>query len=96
VASVYAYVDSGGPAPKEILLSGYLNKYGGAINVLGRPLGIGEMRRMTTCDNLILWYRERETTVNIAEWSKSNPNQAEFLNQAHRWAVEFGMIPKDE
>lgn len=91
MAAAYAYAD-GGHSSYEIELLGYLDRYGGAQNVLGRPLGLGELRRMTTADNILRWYRERSAAGNVAEWTASNVDKADVLNTAHRLAVEQKLI----
>ena len=91
MAAAYAYADGGRPS-YEIELLGYLDRYGGALNVLGRPLGLGELRRITTADNIIRWYQERNATTNIVEWTNSNAMKADGLNTAHKYAVEYKLI----
>jgi len=91
MASAYAYADGGLPS-KEMQLLGYLDRYGGATNVLGRPLGAGEMRRMTIAENVCKWYQERESAGNVAEWTGSNPQKADTLHEARRLAVEMKLI----
>jgi hypothetical protein len=91
MASAYAYADGGLPS-KEMQLLGYLDRYGGAINVLGRPLGAGEMRRMTIAENICKWYRERENGENIVEWTNSNPQKADTLHAAYEMAKEMRLI----
>lgn len=91
MAAAYAYAD-GGPPSYEIILLGYLDRYGGAMNVLGRPLGLGELRRTTTADNICKWYQERNATGNIVEWTGSNASKADVLNTAHKYAVEYKLI----
>jgi hypothetical protein len=90
-AAAYSYAAGGSP-PYEVILSGYLDRFGGALNVLGRPLGVGEIRRMVTCENIINAYREQNSSSNMVEWTASNPEKADMLNKAHKLAVELGMI----
>jgi hypothetical protein len=91
-ASAYAFAHAGGQPPEELILAGYLQHYGGAVNVLGRPLGIGEIRRMSTVENIVNWYREREAADNWAAWEKLNADKKQNLDHAYKLAVEMGMI----
>jgi hypothetical protein len=91
VAAAYAEAD-GGPTSNEMRLLRSLDRYGGAANVLGRVLGAGEIRRMNAAQNICNWYAEREAAENMVEWTESNPQKAETLNLAHKFAVEFGLI----
>jgi hypothetical protein len=91
MAAAYASADGGLPS-KELALYEYLTNYGGAMNVLGRPLGIGEIRRMNLARNIVHWYAERNGAANVVEWATSNPQAADVLNTAHHYAVELGFI----
>jgi hypothetical protein len=91
MAAAYASAD-GSPSSYELQLVGILDRYGGAMNVLGRPLGIGEIRRMNIAQNIVRWYEERNGASNVVEWTTSNPQAADVLNTAHRYAVELGFI----
>jgi hypothetical protein len=90
-AAAYASADGGLPS-KELALYEHLTNYGGAMNVLGRPLGIGEIRRMNVARNIVHWYEDRNRSTNIVEWTNSNMAAAELLNDAHRLAVEAGLV----
>ena len=78
--------------PDELELLSLLDRYGGAQNVLGRPLGYGEIRRMNYCQNVIAWYRERaassddEGRADWARWAGEYPDRAAVLNEAARLA----------
>ena len=91
MASAYAYADGGLPS-KEMQLLDYLDRYGGATNVLGHPLGAGEMRRMTIAENICKWYQEREDCENVAQWTESNPQKADSLHAAYEMAKEMRLI----
>jgi len=91
MAAAYAQAD-GGPLSYELQLLGYLDRYGGALNVLGRPLGIGELRRLTTAENICKWYQERNSAGNVVEWTESNAGKADVLNTAHKFAIEYKLI----
>ncbi len=92
MADAYAHAYDASHKSPELFLMNCLDRFGGAINVLGRPLGAGEMRRMTLAQNVVNWYREREQAGNMVEWTQSNMQKAEALNTAHRLAVELGTI----
>lgn len=91
MATAYACAD-GGPPSEEMRLLGYLDRYGGAVNVLGRPLGAKELRRMTIAENICKWYQEREAANNVAGWATSNPQKAEVLHEAYKLAKEMKFI----
>jgi hypothetical protein len=91
MAAAYAYADGGHPS-YEMELLGYLDRYGGALNVLGRPLGLGEMRRMTTAEHVFKWYQERQVASSFAEWAESNASKADVLHTAYKYAVELKLI----
>jgi hypothetical protein len=72
-----------------------LTQFGGAINVLGRPLGAGEIYRLSTVLNIVNWYREREASDNWAAWERLNPERAKFLDDIYKLAVkEYGDAKK--
>jgi hypothetical protein len=84
------YADDIGPCPIEIVLSGYIEKYG-VEAVLGRKtLSANEIRRMVLADNIYLAFRSRagyrngEGKSDWVEWSERNPELAEILNAAEK------------
>jgi hypothetical protein len=91
MAAAYAQAD-GGPQSDELRLLGYLDRYGGALNVLGRPLGAKELRRMTVAENIKTWYEERGKVENMVEWTQNNPDKAEALHHAYKEAVKLGLL----
>ena len=62
------------------------------MNVLGRPLGAGEIFKITTVKNIVNWYRERENAPNWAAWVKMNPEKARFLDDVHKTAKDMGYV----
>ena len=92
MADAYAHAYDASHKSPELHLLNCLDRFGGALNVLGRPLGAGEMRRMSLAQNITAWYREREQAGNIVEWTNSNMQKADALHMAHRLAVEAGVI----
>lgn len=83
MAAAYEYAD-GGQQPYELKLLSYLDRFGGALNVLGRPLGAGEMRRMCVAENIYKWRVEREKSESWAAWETDNPDKAEALHEAYK------------
>jgi hypothetical protein len=73
-------------------LDDYLTRFGGALNVLGRPLGAGEIFRITTVKNIVRWYKERESASNWAAWEKMNPEKAGFLDEVHKLSKDMGYV----
>ena len=62
------------------------------MNVLGRPLGAGEIFRISTVKAIVNMYREREASPNWPAWEKMNPERKAYLDEAYKIAVELGMI----
>jgi hypothetical protein len=52
-------------------------------------MGIGEMRKMAVCENVVSAFRDRQKAMDWNEWATSNPDQATMLTHAHRCAVEM-------
>ena len=98
MADAYAFADGGGRQPHELELHGYLQHFGGALNVMGRPLGLGEMRRMMVAVNINDWYHQREAhrdaegNINFGEWCDQNPTQADALDAAYKLAKDMGLV----
>ena len=100
MAAAYAFADGGPtpeepvPAPEELVLLGYLDRFG-VQAVMGRALGAGEIRRMTVAENIVKWYRERQASSNWASWATDNPDSSQVLLEAQKLAIEFGLIEDD-
>ncbi len=60
----------------------YIERFG-AQAVMGRTLGMGEMRRMMVVHNTIQAYRNRSTAGdNWAKWAQDNPEQRRLIELA--------------
>lgn len=92
MAAAYAQAASGRPYSQELILMDRLERFGGAMNVLGRVLGAGEMRRITLAQNIVTWHQQREQAGNVAEWTASNMEAATMLDLAYKSAVELGYL----
>jgi hypothetical protein len=81
-----------GPIPPDLLLKSRLDNFGGAINILGRLLGAGEIRRMTYCANIQTWYSDQAEAMknNVTQWTMDNPMQSETLEEARLLAKAEG------
>jgi hypothetical protein len=55
-------------------------------------MGIGEMRRMAICENIVSACNERNSFDDWAEWAKKYPDKAAMLTEAHRLAVQEGLM----
>jgi len=75
--------------PTELDLKGNLEKFGGALNVLGRPLGAKEIYCINYIDNIVYAYDDRKRAENWAEWTSNNKDMAQVLNKAQRIAEAF-------
>ena len=62
------------------------------MNVLGRPLGAGEIFRITAVKNIVNMYKDREAYPNWPAWEKMNPERKAYLDEAYKIVVEHGMI----
>ena len=78
MAAAYAYADNSGPIPQELRLLNAIDRFG-ASEVLGRPLGAGEIRRMRLAENVVAAYRSRQNSTNWATWAKENPDMNHLL-----------------
>jgi hypothetical protein len=88
MAAAYRHADAGEPAPGELVAISYIDRFG-AQAVYGRPLGAGEMRRMSLVENIVNAYRARERSDNWAAWAKEHPRDSELLAQAAK-AADYG------
>ncbi len=77
-----------GPCPDDIVLDGYIEKFG-VQAVLGRPtLSANEIKRIVVSTNVLTAYKSREScknpdgTPNWAKWAEANPDLANILRQA--------------
>jgi hypothetical protein len=89
-AAAYAQA-AGGPSSNESTLLGYIDRFG-AQNVLGRPLGLGEIRRMIITENIIAWYSEMENAANWIAYSQEHPGRFALLEEARELAEEEGLL----
>lgn len=62
-----------------------VGKYG-APAVLGRALGVAELRRITAAENVVAAYESRQRSLNWATWAKENHDAARLLSWAERLA----------
>ena len=81
MAAAYRYADEGGEMPRELELYNLVQAYG-AQAVFGRPLGYGEIRRMNTAANIVLYYHKRAASGDWGKWAQDNPGEAAALNRA--------------
>jgi hypothetical protein len=83
-AEAYLYAESIGtdkplPIPNDLMLLGYIDRFG-VEAVMGRPiLSAGEMRRMAAQENIVTAYQSRKTSENWAEWATKNPSLVSIL-----------------
>lgn len=83
MAEAYAYCESDAPQPEELILLGYVDRFG-AQAVLGRALSAREIKSMVLAENVVRAYRERQAAQDWAIWAKDNPDKAHLLNEAMR------------
>jgi hypothetical protein len=81
MAATYGYADGGGPMPDELILLGYIDRFG-AQAVLGRALSAGEIKSMVLAENVKNAYQERQNSQDWAVWKRDNDAKANLLNEA--------------
>ena len=64
--------------PQELRLLSQIDRFG-ALAVLGRSLGAGEINRMRQAENVVLAYQSRAQSANWATWAKDNPEMSSLL-----------------
>ena len=88
MARAYLYADGDGPEPRELDAMRAIRAFG-AEAVWGRPLGVGEIRRMVVAENIVQAYRARAAhSDGWAAWASANPDANRLLNLAMRLANE--------
>ena len=86
MARAYAYADGDGPEPRELDALRAIRAFG-AEAVWGRPIGVGEIKRMVLADNIVQAYRGRLAHADgWAAWASENPEANSLLNLAMRLA----------
>lgn len=80
MAAAYAYAD-GGPISNELLMLQYSDRFG-ALAVIGRTAGAGELKRMIAAENVVSAYHERARAKEWATWARDNPDKARMLEYA--------------
>jgi hypothetical protein len=82
MARAYAYAEGDGPEPIELDGLRAIRAFG-AEAVWGRPLGVGEMRRMTVADSIVRAYEARGAHPDgWVAWASANPGMSALLNAA--------------
>lgn len=85
MAAAWRFAEYGGEPPDDYKTLGYIDRFGAAA-VLGRPLGLGEIRRMVATENVIKWHAERARSENWQAWAKTNPEKQHALITAMKAA----------
>jgi hypothetical protein len=85
MARAYAYAEGDGPEPRELAQLKAINRFG-AEAVMGRPLGVGEIRRMTTAEAIVGGYQQRARAESWASWASAHPESSALLILAMRAA----------
>jgi hypothetical protein len=82
MARAYLYAEGDGPEPKELDALRAIGVFG-AEAVWGRPIGVGEMRRMMAADAIVRAHMGRaKHKEGWAAWAAANPEQNALLNAA--------------
>jgi len=69
--------------PLELEMARLIRSYGAAA-VVGRVMGLGELRRMSTVETLIDAHAARTRADNWAKWAKDNPGLNRILINAEK------------
>lgn len=72
------------------LEAAYRIQHYGAEAVFGRPLGYGEMRRMTLAENIVADFEARRKSGNWVSWEIEHPDEADLLKECERLASDAG------
>ena len=78
MAAAYAYADNSGLIPDELRLLSAIDRFG-ALAVLGRPLGAGEIKRMRISENVVAAYQSRAKSTSWATWASENKDMNNLL-----------------
>jgi hypothetical protein len=82
MALAYLFADGDGPEPRELDALRAIRTFG-AQAVWGRPVGVGEIRRMTFAERIVGAYRSRDKHPDgWAAWAAANPILNRLLNAA--------------
>lgn len=86
MARAYLFADGDGPEPRELDALRAIRVFG-AEAVWGRPLGVGEIKRMTVAESIVRAHVGRAThKAGWAAWAAANPGQNALLNAAMKMA----------
>lgn len=81
MARAYAYANGDGPFVSELEKLWLIDRFG-AQAVVGRILGVGEMRRMIAVEGIVKSHREREESEDWAKWAEKNEASNALLVRA--------------
>lgn len=76
--AVYKHIIDGDRPPIEMVMSGWIEKYG-AQSVFGRPLYARELLRMVACANIERIIKDGKQAPNMAVWAKEHPEDAKIF-----------------
>jgi hypothetical protein len=89
MAQAYLYAEGAGPQPEELDALRAIWTFGVA-GAWGRPLGVGEMRRMLVAELIVKAHRQRsQHPEGWAAWAKEHRHESELLNTAARIVEEY-------
>ena len=78
----YAYMDDPqAPQPIEEEWSHYIKRFG-VQAVFGRPMSVGELRRLNLYERVKNAYLSRSQAQNMATWAKEHPTDNALLERA--------------
>lgn len=84
---MWQHLNDGGPKPWELIGLELIDRFG-AGTVYGRSLGVGELLRMTYCENLAAHYEDKQSQENWAAWVEANPKKDRLLMEALKAAQD--------
>ena len=92
MAYAYAYTEGVSHPPDEIILSGYIDRYGAEAVTGEQVLSSGLLRSIRVAENIAAAHQNRSQAKDFGAWAISHPDEANLLNQALMAAVEKGLI----
>lgn len=85
MAAAWRYAEDGEPMPEDLVTLSYIDRFG-AQAVLGRPLGVGEMRRMIAAENVVKAHAEMKRAGDWTAWAERYPEKWRLLTAAMKAA----------
>lgn len=83
MARAHAYAEGDGPRPAVLELLSVIDRFGAAA-VMGRTLGVGEIRSMLVAEAIVRACQGRAGAENWVNWAQEHPELQRLLVEAMR------------